>query len=299
MFGRGLPVVFAMAFSISASAQAPATDRPWNADQLRWAETCDDWDDWDKPGPPFQVIGNTYYVGTCGISAILITGNEGHILIDGGTEGGARVVARNIEALGFKLSDVKILLHSHEHHDHVGGLADLQRMTGARLLASSEAAPVFRSGTASADDPQFAEHSRLPPARVDGIVRDGDVVKLGNLELHAIATPGHTPGALSWFWTSWQSDDVVTTIAYADSLSPISSDGYRFSDHPEYVAAYRAGLDKLAAIECRPLLTPHPSASGMRAKVLGEGGTRSPCSDYAAGIEVRLDERLYEEAGPE
>ena len=300
MSGRFLLLVPVLALVASAAAPISPSEEPWNADQRRWAEACGDWDDWDKPGPPFKVFGNTSYVGTCGISAILITGTEGHILIDGGTaKAGPRVIARNIEALGFKLSDVKILLHSHEHHDHVGGLAELQRLTGARLLASAQAAPVFRTGVASPDDPQFAEHSTFPPARVDGTVRDGDVVRLGNLALKAIATPGHTPGALSWYWDSWQGDDVVQPILYADSLTPISSEGYRFIDHPEYVRAYRAGLEKLAALDCRKILTPHPSASEMRSRILGAGVSRTACDDYVASIEVRLDERLYEEAGPE
>ena len=89
-----------------------------------WAATCKDWDDWDKPAPPVRLHANTYLVGTCGISAILITGSAGasggHVLIDGGTERGADLIAANIRSLGFKLRDIKYLLHSHEHHDHVG-----------------------------------------------------------------------------------------------------------------------------------------------------------------------------------
>src|SRR6476620_7990369 len=82
-----------------------------------FAAACKDWDEWDKPAPPVRIHANTYLVGTCGISSILITGNEGDILIDGGTEVGAGLIASNIRKLGFKLSDVKILLHSHEHAD--------------------------------------------------------------------------------------------------------------------------------------------------------------------------------------
>src|SRR3990170_5693986 len=85
-----------------------------------FAAACKDWDEWDKPAPPVRIHGNTYLVGTCGISAILVTGSDGHILIDSGTEAGADLVADNIRRLGFKLGDVKYLLHSHEHLDHVG-----------------------------------------------------------------------------------------------------------------------------------------------------------------------------------
>ncbi|HEU4650895.1 MAG TPA: MBL fold metallo-hydrolase, partial [Croceibacterium sp.] len=157
-----LPVLLAAACSgVSAQPTAPAD----NGSQ--WAERCKDWDDWDKPAPPFRIWGNTYYVGTCGISAILVTGTDGHVLIDGGPANAAPLIAANIEALGFKLSDVKILLHSHEHHDHVGGLAELQRLTGARLLASPAAAAALASGAPTAEDPQVGEHATFPAARVD------------------------------------------------------------------------------------------------------------------------------------
>jgi metallo-beta-lactamase class B len=245
------------------------------------------------------LAANTYYVGTCGISAILVTGSKGGILIDGGPANAARLIARNIEALGFRLTDVKILLHSHEHHDHVGGLAELQRLTGARLLASPEAAPVLASGQADAADPQFDEHASFPAARVDGIVKDDDVVTLGDLALHAVATPGHTPGALSWYWNASPGGDKGARIVYADSLTPVSSAGYRFSDHTKYLAAFRASLAKIAALGCRNILSPHPSASGMRANVVTHGyysATPTACKDYAGGLSKRLDERLSKEA---
>ncbi len=100
----------------------------------QYAAMCKDWDDYEKPAPPVRIHGNTYLVGTCGISSILITGTQGDILIDGGTEADADLIAANIRRLGFALRDVKILLHSHEHYDHVGGLAKLQRVTGAESL---------------------------------------------------------------------------------------------------------------------------------------------------------------------
>jgi metallo-beta-lactamase class B len=267
--------------------------------QSHWAAACKDWDDWDKPAPPFQVMANTYYVGTCGISAILLVGSKGDILIDGGPANAAPLIARNIESLGFKMHDVKILLHSHEHHDHVGGLAELQRLTGARLLASPKAAPVLASGQASRDDPQYDEHSTFPAARVDGQVDNGGVVRLGDLELHSVATPGHTPGALSWHWEVRPSSNSVATIVYADSLTPVSSDRYRFSDHPRYLASFRNSIASIAALDCRYLLTPHPSASGMRANIVANGritAKRTACRDYAADLSKRLEQRLAKEA---
>jgi metallo-beta-lactamase class B len=267
------------------------------ATSARWAEQCADDSGWDEPGPPFRVHGNTWYVGTCGIAAILVTGDQGHVLIDGGTGKGAAPIAANIEALGFPLSDVKLLLHSHEHFDHVGGLAELQRRTGARLLASQAAAPVLASGQSADDDPQKGSLDPFAPVRVDGTVRDGEVVRLGNLALTAIATPGHTSGALSWQWRSCDGAGQCETVVYGDSLSPVSADSYRFSDHPARLATYRASLERFAGLDCTLLLTPHPSASAMRDRILAGDLTNSAaCRNYAAAIGKRLDQRLARES---
>lgn len=262
-----------------------------------WVANCKDWDEWEKHGPPFRIYGNTYYVGTCGISAILIAGNAGHVLIDGGTSNGAMAIAANIETLGFRLEDVKLLLHSHEHFDHVAGLAELQRRSGARLFASKAAAPVLATGTSSAEDPQAGMHEPFPAAHVDDIVTARRAVRLGKLRLMPNSTPGHTPGALTWQWRACE-DKKCLTIVYADSLSPVSAENYRFSDHPEYVEAYRAGLKRLAAIDCDIVLSPHPSASGMHQRLLA-GALVDPngCKAYADGVAKRLDERLTKEAG--
>jgi metallo-beta-lactamase class B len=251
---------------------------------------------WDKPAPPVRIFGNTYLVGTCGISAVLITGNAGHILIDAGTEQGADLIAENIRRLGFRLQDVKILLHSHEHLDHVGGMSRLQRLTGAQLVASPAAARVFETGAAGPGDPQAGMHPPFPAARVDRVIQDGGEVRLGELAIVAIATPGHTPGGLSWHWGSCQGG-LCRRIVYADSLSPISSDRYRFSDHPAYLQDYRASLAKVAAVECDILLTPHPSASRMIERLAGREPlmNSNACRDYSESLGKRLDERLAQE----
>lgn len=262
-----------------------------------FAVACKDWDDYDKPAPPVRILGNTYLVGTCGISSILITDPAGDILIDGGPEKDADLIAANIRKLGFRLTDIKYLLHSHEHFDHVGGLANLQRMTGAQLIASPAAAAVLNSGMPSEDDPQAELKQSFPAARVDRLVNDGEQVRLGNTVLMALSTPGHTPGALTWHWGSCQGG-VCRQIVYADSLTPVSGDKYRFSDHPAYLTAYRASIAKVAALPCDILLTPHPSASDMVNRLaLGKPlDNPSACKDYAASLTKQLDERLAKEA---
>jgi len=262
-----------------------------------FARACKENDEWDKPAPPVRIHGNTYYVGTCGISAILITDRDGHVLIDSGTEAGAELVAANIRRLGFRPGDVRFLLHSHEHVDHVGGMARLQGLTGARLIASPAAAPVLRTGKAADADPQHGSLPPFPPAEVYRTLRDGEQVRSGGVQLTAIATPGHTAGALSWSWVSCDGG-VCRTFVYADSLSPVSRDGYRFTDHPELVAAFRGSIARVGKLECEILITPHPSASNMLQRFAGQAPLfdQGGCASYAAAKTRQLDERLAKEA---
>jgi metallo-beta-lactamase class B len=264
-----------------------------------FAKTCEGADDrsgWEKPAPPVRIHANTYYVGTCGITSILIHGEDGDILIDGGTEADADLIADNIRELGFRLSDVKIILHSHEHFDHIGGIARLQQLTGAQLYASPAAAKVFATGVASSDDPQVGLNKPFPSAHVDRIIQDGEQVRLGNIMLTAVATPGHTPGALTWHWGACDGG-VCRQIVYADSLTPISRDDYRFSDRPAYVAAYRASIAKVAALDCDILITPHPAASHLVERFARRSiEDTEACRNYADGLTKALDERLAKEA---
>lgn len=262
-----------------------------------WTERCEDWDDWDKSGPAFKAYGNTYYVGTCGIAAILITGDDGHILIDSGTRNGATIVLANIVALGFDPKDVKLLLTSHEHHDHIGGMAGLQAATGAQLVTSVAAAKAIETGKAQPSDPQFGMHDPFEPANVARRISGGEIVSLGKLALMPIETPGHTEGALSWQWWSCEKTD-CRMIVYADSMSPVSGDSYRFSEHPDYVAAYREGIERIAAQPCDILMTPHPTASWMRERIIADGHLfqEGQCARYATRVGENLDKRLAREA---
>lgn len=261
-----------------------------------WVARCNGSDDWTKPAPPVRIHANTYLVGTCGISSILIVGDQGDILIDGGPEAAAPLIAANIEALGFRVEDIRYILHSHEHPDHIGGIAELQRMSRAMLVASAPAAKVFQTGRANDSDPQAGTLKTVPTAAVQRVIADGGEVRLGNLMLTAMATPGHTPGALSWRWTSCDGG-VCRAIVYADSLSPVSAPNYRFTDHPAYVAAYRASIAKIASSSCEILLTPHPAASNMPKRLaLGQPLFEADgCKTYAGQLSRELDDRLSKE----
>ncbi|MEO7814470.1 MAG: subclass B3 metallo-beta-lactamase [Sphingomicrobium sp.] len=261
-----------------------------------WAKACGSSTDWNQPAPPVRIHANTYLVGTCGISSILITGSKGHVLIDGGTEQGGDLIAENIAALGLRVKDIRFILISHEHHDHVGGVARLQQLSGAAVVASAAAKAVLESGQPSRDDPQYGLVKGFAPVRVERVVADDQALVLGDIYLRPMATPGHTPGATSWRWEAC-ADAVCRTIVYADSLTPISGDSYRFSAHPAYLAAYRASLARIAASRCEILLTPHPSASRMKERMAGEAALfdSGGCRAYSVRLGKALDDRLARE----
>lgn len=287
-----------LAACTTAKAPAPDTDSARSA----WASACNDFDEWDKPGPPFRIHGNTYYVGTCGIAAILVANAAGHTLIDTGTDRGAEIVLANIRALRFDPRDVAAILTSHEHFDHVGGIARVQAATGATVVTSKAAEAVLRTGRTAADDPQAGSgHPPFPPATGPiRLVDERASARSAAPGFTAIPTPGHTNGALSWRWRSCDGAG-CRWIVYADSMNPISDDAYRFSDHPSLVTAFRKGIADLAASPCDILLTPHPGSSNLRRRVAGEAPLvdSTGCRAYAASVSERLDARLAKEAAGE
>lgn len=150
--------------------------------------------EWNEPQAPFRLVGNTYYVGTRGLAALLVTTARGHVLVDAGLPESAPLIARNIETLGFRLRDVRLIVNSHVHVDHAGGIAALQRMSGAEVVASASSARVLRTGEAGRDDPQYGERRLLVPvARVQEIAA-GDTVRSGGVVFTALRTAGHPPG---------------------------------------------------------------------------------------------------------
>ena len=306
MFGKLLFVPLA-SLALAGASNAPETIETQGADQSQiapkrhvtpqdWASACEDWDDWEKPAPPFMITPDVWYVGTCGITVLLVHTDDGQVLLDTGTNEGARLAYENIVRLGANPNRVGLILYSHEHFDHVGGMSLLQSVTGAPVLAAPRAAQVLRTGVPDPSDPQHGMHGNMRPAPHVIEIDTAKTVTYGGIEFQPIATPGHTPGALSWHWQIChmrQCKDIV----YADSLSPVSSEEYRFSDHPEYLAEYRDGLQRLREVECDILLTPHPSASKMLERATAgkfEGGMN--CIEYADAVERRLDARLEREA---
>ena len=262
------------------------------------AAACGTRDGWSDPAPPAHIHGKTWYVGTCGITVVLVETKAGLVLIDTGPEDAAPHVLANIKALGFNPRQIKWLLMTHEHFDHVGGMAAIQKATGAKLLVSPGAATAMRTGKAVPEDPQAALLAKYPmaPARVDRVLPGGSL-NVGGTRFTMHINPTHSPGSASWTWQSCEGGKCLT-IAYADSISTISSDDYHFTQHPERVEAARAGLRVIEALPCDLLLTPHPGGSDLLERLSGKEPLTTPraCIAYAAGGSDRLSKRLAKEA---
>lgn len=256
---------------------------------------------WDDPQEPFQLFGNSYYVGPKGVSSVLITSPAGHILIDAGTAKSHEQIIPHIRKLGFKVEDIKYILTSHEHHDHVGSIAELQRASGAVVVGSALSVAVMKTGEASKDDPQFGDLGKFAPAAATRVVRDGEVVTLGPLSVTAHYTPGHTPGGVSWTWQSAEGGRTANMV-YGDSITAYGAPGYKFTSHPEVLADLRKTFARIGALKCDILVTAHPEAGDLWTRMekrpqLGNAALIDPdsCRKYAAKGMARLETVLAEE----
>jgi metallo-beta-lactamase class B len=257
--------------------------------------------EWLAPQNPFPIYGNTYYVGTHGISAVLITSPAGHILIDGGPPGAADQIAAHVRALGFRVEDIRYILNGHDHFDHAGGIGALQKMSGAEVLGSPASVAVLKSGQPDKRDAQYPNLEPLAPVANTRAVRDGDVVRLGPLAVTAHFTPGHTPGATSWTWQSTQGGKTMRMV-YADSLTAIAADGRSFSRNPLYPNA-RADVERSIAtvegLECDVLVSAHPEYSDLWERQAHAAFVdRDACRKYAAAARAWLAKTLAAEAQP-
>jgi metallo-beta-lactamase class B len=259
--------------------------------------------EWTVAQQPFRVHGNTYYVGSRGLTALLLTSDAGHVLIDAPMTENAAMIEANIRSLGFEVKDVRLIVHSHPHFDHAGAIAALAAASGAKVRASAAAAKALRAGGNDADDPQYDGKEKFPPVTDVTTFADGEVLKVGDIAVTAHATPGHTPGSSTYAWRSCEGDRCLDFV-YADSLTAFSNDTYRYADpaHPERLRDFRAGLAKIAGLSCDVLITPHPEVSGFPDRVArrdaGDADAlvdAGACRAYARQAGVKLDRRVAEE----
>ncbi|MDP5210147.1 subclass B3 metallo-beta-lactamase [Microbulbifer sp. 2205BS26-8] len=247
---------------------------------------------WRQPVAPLRIAANTWQIGTQGITALLLTGSEGAILIDGGMAQTADHVLANLGVLGLQPTDLKLILHSHAHADHVGSLAAVQRATGARIATNAESALLMARG--GADDIHFGDGILYSPIQADRILHQGEEVALGNLHLRVHFIPGHTPGSMAWTWQD-TINGKTTQLAYVDSLS---APGYQLinnSRYPDIVRDYQTSFERVRNLPCELLITPHATASGW---VFGKTATQKTplsCKHYADKAERQFQIQLEAE----
>jgi metallo-beta-lactamase class B len=219
---------------------------------------------WNQPVEPFRIAGNLFYVGVSEIASYLIATPKGLIVIDGGFVETAPIIRANIEKLGFRFADVRILLSTHAHFDHAGGLAALKQQTGAKLMASERDTPLLERG--GKDDPQFGDKFPFPPITPDRILHDGDHVTLGGATLTAVMTPGHTPGCTTWTMTVSEKGKSYHVVIVGSPMFP----SYKLvgnEKYPDIVSDYRATFAKLKSLPCDIFLGAHGSYFDLRRKM--------------------------------
>lgn len=222
------------------SGLAAATDRPAA---------------WSQPQAPFRIVGDIYYVGSKGLAAYLIASPQGDILLDGTLEENAPMIESNIEALGFRLRDVKILLNSHAHFDHAAGLARLKADTGARMMSSAGDRWALEHGTSRGDTTYGT--TTYPAVKVDKVVADGQTVRIGPISMTAMITPGHTPGCTSWSTPAYEQGRILKVV-FPCSLTVAGNVLVGNRAYPDIAADYRRSLARLQAVKADVVLTAHP-----------------------------------------
>ena len=285
LLARGAVVLFLLALTRCAGQ----TGVPGNMQQ------------WNRPFPAYRVIDNIYYVGSNEIAQFLITTPAGHILLDTGFEASVPRLRENIESLGFRYRDIKLILTSHAHIDHVQAHALVRRQTGAEVVVSTADAPFVENGGKGETvyDGVFA----WAPCPVDRRVADGEVVTLGGVSLTAHLTPGHTRGATTWTMPVQEQGKTLAVVFFP---SANINRGVHLVDnkrYPQIAQDFASSFAVWKGLSCDVFLADHGEFYGMKAKYrrLQGGATPNPfidpdgCRQFVANSERRFREQLSSE----
>ena len=217
----------------------------------------------NQPMQPFKIIGNIYYVGASDVTSYLITTPAGHILLDCGFVETVPIIQEHVKELGFTLSDIKILTISHAHTDHAGGMAQLKKLTGAKLIVCATEVDLLSRG--GRNDIHFGNDYPFPPVKADQTIKDNDTITLGGVVLTAHLTPGHTPGNMSWT-TKVSENGKEYNIVFAAS---VTAPGYKLVNNsacPNIQADFEKSFALLKSLPCDVFLAPHGSFFGLQEK---------------------------------
>ena len=298
---RLLFVLCSVAAFGGARAAEPSSLRLPPSPSAVWVKRL--FDSWRAPVPPKHLVGNIYYVGAIGVSSFLITTPEGHILLDTGFDDTVPIIQHSVEQIGFHVADIKLIISSHAHIDHVGGHALMKKLTGAQVVASAADARTLASGGAD-DFLQWPKDTILfAPVQADRIVADGERVTLGGVTLTAHLTPGHTRGATTW--TMDVTDGSVIRHVVFFSSASINA-GTRLLNnplYPDFVRDFETTFATLRALPCDIFFAPHGGQFAMAEKFarLERGEKENPFVDpegwnkLVAGAEKAFRDQLAAE----
>jgi metallo-beta-lactamase class B len=233
----------------------------------------------ERPFEPFKIIGNIYFVGTSALSSFLVTSPQGHILLNSTYERNVPGIKASVEKLGFKFSDVKILVNSHAHGDHMEGDAAVKELSGAQVLMMDKDVPAAQR-----------IHPGGKTLPIDRVIHDGDTVTLGGTTLHAKLTPGHTVGAVTWMWKvtdAGKTYDVLLPPAIAPNTGTMLADN---TEYPAIIADNEQFYKTMRALPCDVMLGSHSGFFGMAEKHAKLGGTGNPFIDGKESCLKQVDE---------
>jgi metallo-beta-lactamase class B len=244
---------------------------------------------WNRPVEPFRIMGNLYYVGAAGISSFLITSREGHILIDTGFEETVPSIQASVEKLGFRVKDIKVLLSSHAHADHVGGHAAMKALTGAQVMASERDATLLARG--GRNDHAMGNALTYRPVKVDHTLRDREEVSVGEATLTARLTPGHTPGCTTWTMKVDDEGRPRQVVFYCSTTILPGVSLRHNAKYPQIADDFKHTFEVLRSLPCDVFLAPHPVFFGLedKAERLRKGETPNPFVD-PKGYRLLLDQ---------
>jgi len=252
--GSDMKAMLAITLALGCAASASATD--WPAA-------------WHEPTEPFHVVGNIYYVGSKGIAAYLIVSPKGDILLDGTEAENAPMIERNIAKLGFKIRDVKVLLNNHAHFDHAGALAQLKADSKATFLANPRDKSILETGHITL--PNSNDLLDFPPVKVDRVLRDGEIVRLGPIAMKAVFTPGHTPGCTSWT-TTVRDHGRTLAVVFPCSITVGGNPLVGNTGYPDIVADFRRSFARLGAMKADVVLPGHPDLADVQGRAARRTG---------------------------
>jgi len=301
-----LATIAIMTLSVPLRAQAPAPDMETLAkDPNYFIQVLGKAMKWEEPAEPMKIAGPIYFVGTKGLGVWLITGSEGHILLNTGMPSSGPMIEASVRKLGFKPEDIKLLLTCHAHIDHVGGHAYIKRISGAQVAMMDVEKNLLESGGKLDFFYAGYEKFAFEPVKVDRVFKDGEIIKLGDVAITARLTPGHSKGATTYI-TKIVEGGREYIVVFPDGFGV--NPGYRIATRPSYPGIgddYRRTFNVLQELKADIWLPAHmevldlerrradAATKGVQAWVDPEG-YRQLVSSYREKFEKQVDDERRE-----